>query len=252
MFGLINRGALPQVVENELEHLVGRLKGLWLAEHNEDGTHRVDTIPVNVPVGGIIQWPTDTAPTGWLLCRGQQVSRLDYKSLFDLIGTTYGSGDGSTTFNVPNMQQRFPLGKAAAGTGSTLGGTGGAIDHTHSASGLTTAANSTGTGTTGTGTTGTGTTGTGTSGNTAPNTGGPSSTVTIQDSGAGVPVTVADASHIHNVDSHSHSVPGLSIPGLSIPGLSVPSLSIPSLSVNAGSTDANNPPYIVLNYIIRT
>ena len=51
--------------------------------------------------------------------------------MFAILGTTYGVGDGSTTFNLPNLQQRFPLGKAASGTGSTLGGTGGAIDHLH-------------------------------------------------------------------------------------------------------------------------
>jgi microcystin-dependent protein len=48
-----------------------------------------------------------------------------------VIGDTYGVGDGSTTFNVPNLEQRFPLGKADSGTGAALGDTGGSIDHVH-------------------------------------------------------------------------------------------------------------------------
>lgn len=83
------------------------------------------------PVGGIIAFGAAAAPTGWLLCNGAAVSRSTYSDLFGVIGTTYGAGDGSTTFNVPDLRQRFPLGKAASGTGSTLGGTGGNIDHTH-------------------------------------------------------------------------------------------------------------------------
>lgn len=84
-----------------------------------------------VPVGSIVAWPTASAPTSWLLCNGAAVSRTTYATLFALIGTTFGAGDGSTTFNLPNLQQRFILGKAASGTGSTLGGTGGNIDHVH-------------------------------------------------------------------------------------------------------------------------
>ena len=83
------------------------------------------------PVGsGMIYYGT-TAPSGYLLCDGSAVSRTTYAALFAIISTIYGSGDGSTTFNLPDRRQRFGLGKAAAGTGSTLGGTGGAIDHTH-------------------------------------------------------------------------------------------------------------------------
>ena len=72
-----------------------------------------------------------TAPANWLLCDGSAVSRTTYADLFAVCGETYGAGNGSTTFNVPDLRQKFPLGKAASGTGSTLGGTGGAIDHTH-------------------------------------------------------------------------------------------------------------------------
>jgi len=84
-----------------------------------------------VPSGAILMYGAAAAPTGWLLCDGTAVSRTTYAALFTAISTTYGAGDGSTTFNLPDLRQRFPLGKAASGTGNTLGGTGGAIDHTH-------------------------------------------------------------------------------------------------------------------------
>lgn len=88
---------------------------------------------MGTPIGGSILWSGSSAaiPSGWLLRNGQAVSRTTYALLFAVIGTTYGAGDGSTTFNVPDSRQRFPLGVAASGTGATLGGTGGAIDHTH-------------------------------------------------------------------------------------------------------------------------
>ena len=52
-----------------------------------------------------------TAPSGWLLCQGQAVNRNTYSLLFAVIGTTYGSGDGSTTFNLPNMQGNVAVGQ---------------------------------------------------------------------------------------------------------------------------------------------
>lgn len=86
-----------------------------------------DPLPpgVTLPYGGT------SAPPGYLLCDGSAVSRTTYATLFTILSTTYGVGDGSTTFNLPDLRQRFPMGKATSGTGSTLGGTGGAIDHTH-------------------------------------------------------------------------------------------------------------------------
>lgn len=83
------------------------------------------------PPGSICAYGAAAAPTGWILCNGAAVSRSTFATLFGVISTTYGVGDGSTTFNVPDLRQRFPLGLATAGTGSSLGGTGGAIDHTH-------------------------------------------------------------------------------------------------------------------------
>jgi microcystin-dependent protein len=63
-----------------------------------------------VPAGTLIATARPTAPTGYLLCEGQAVSRTKYASLFGAIGTTYGGGDGSTTFNVPDMRGRVPVG----------------------------------------------------------------------------------------------------------------------------------------------
>jgi len=132
MIGLAYREELPDPVQRELDHLIGQLKGFLSTSFNEDGTLIVGAQQFNlVPTGSILPYCGTTAPDGWVLCDGAQVNRVDYKALFDVIGTTYGVGDGSTTFNLPDLRQRFPLGKAAAGTGVTLGSTGGAIDHTH-------------------------------------------------------------------------------------------------------------------------
>jgi microcystin-dependent protein len=90
-----------------------------------------DTGGNNVESGTIVATGRATAPTGWLLCNGAAVSRSTFDALFAAIGIAYGAGDGSTTFNVPDLRQRVPLGKAASGTGATLGGTGGTIDHVH-------------------------------------------------------------------------------------------------------------------------
>lgn len=62
------------------------------------------------PIGGILPYPGSTAPTNWLICDGRAVSRSDYNELFAVIGTTYGSGDGSTTFNLPDIKGRVVMG----------------------------------------------------------------------------------------------------------------------------------------------
>ena len=70
-------------------------------------------------IAGIIHaYAGSTAPDGYLMCDGAAVSRTTYAALFAAIGTTYGAGDGSTTFNLPDLQGRFPLG-AGAGNGLT-------------------------------------------------------------------------------------------------------------------------------------
>jgi microcystin-dependent protein len=98
-----------------------------------DTTVSTAVAAVNSVITGSIQmWPTASAPTGYLLCAGAAVSRTTYAALFAIIGTTFGVGDGSTTFNLPNYTNRMPY-------GTTVGATGGSADaivvsHTHTAS----------------------------------------------------------------------------------------------------------------------
>jgi len=75
------------------------------------------------PVGSIEAFAGASLPTNYLWCQGAEVSRSTYSGLFGIIGTTWGVGDGSTTFNLPNLQGRFPLGAGQGLTGAG-GGTG--------------------------------------------------------------------------------------------------------------------------------
>jgi microcystin-dependent protein len=84
-----------------------------------------------VPTGSVMSYTGATAPNGWLLCDGLAVSRTTYDTLFAILGTTYGSGNGSTTFNLPNMKGRVIVGYNSAETEfNSLGNTGGAKTHT--------------------------------------------------------------------------------------------------------------------------
>jgi microcystin-dependent protein len=85
-----------------------------------------------VPTGGLVMWPTGTAPSGFLLCTGTAVSRTTYASLFAIVGTTFGVGDGSTTFNLPNYTNRMPYGTTVGATGGTADAV--VVSHTHTAS----------------------------------------------------------------------------------------------------------------------
>lgn len=83
------------------------------------------------PIGTIIEYAGSTLPEGYLACDGSAVSRTDYADLFDVIGTTYGAGDGSTTFNLPNLKGRVTVGLDTGDTAfDTLGETGGEKTHT--------------------------------------------------------------------------------------------------------------------------
>lgn len=82
------------------------------------------------PIGSINDFAGSTAPTGWLLCYGQAISRDTYKDLFAVLGTTYGVGDGTTTFNIPDCRGRISAGKDNMGgtSANRLTGLSGGVD----------------------------------------------------------------------------------------------------------------------------
>ena len=88
----------------------------------EDKVDELDAI-IGTLVGSVTMYAGSSAPTGWLLCNGQAVSRTTYSALFSAIGTTWGVGNGSTTFNVPDMRESAPVGVGtfSAVTGTTHG-----------------------------------------------------------------------------------------------------------------------------------
>ena len=111
-----------------------------ISTKSSDGTNIVsNTYTVtnidSTPAGIIKINAGSTPPGGYLLCNGQAVSRTTYANLFKVIGTTYGAGDGSTTFNVPNLNGRVVVGKSSS-TFTTLGQTGGEINSTLTTSNL--------------------------------------------------------------------------------------------------------------------
>lgn len=83
------------------------------------------------PIGAISEYAGATAPTNWLICDGSAISRTTYADLFNVIGTRYGTGDGSTTFNLPDLRGRVSVGLDSNDTDfNTLGKTGGEKTHT--------------------------------------------------------------------------------------------------------------------------
>lgn len=78
------------------------------------------------PVGAIQMFGGASAPSKWLMCDGSAVSRATYADLFSTVGTTFGAGDGSTTFNLPDLRDNFPVG---AGSTYSRGDTGGEATH---------------------------------------------------------------------------------------------------------------------------
>jgi microcystin-dependent protein len=152
-----------------------------------------------IPAGAVTCFGGASAPTGWILCDGSAVSRTTFATLFGVIGTTYGTGDGSTTFNVPNIKDNFLVGKSAT---KALGSTGGAATHNHDLS--------------------------------------PGhAQVTITTGGVYVNRTTAVAWTANQVSSNTISADSGSYnTGAALQGSS--------------STDSNLPPYLALNFIIKT
>lgn len=75
----------------------------------------------SVPVGSIVSYAVDVEPPGFLICNGRAVSRTQYSALFSVLGTTYGAGDGSTTFNIPDFRGKFLRGYCPQGGDSPSG-----------------------------------------------------------------------------------------------------------------------------------
>ena len=126
--------AVSDVTSTELGYLDGATSNIQ---------SQIDGI-VGSPTGVVVPYAGESAPSGWLLCYGQAVSRTTYSALFAVINTIYGSGDGSTTFNLPDLRGNVPAGKDDMGgasanrltglsggvDGITLGAEGGGETHT--------------------------------------------------------------------------------------------------------------------------
>jgi microcystin-dependent protein len=149
-------------------------------------------------------WGTATAPTGWLLCAGAAVSRSTYATLFAVIGTTFGVGDGSTTFNLPNYTNRMPYGTTLAATGGSADAV--VVSHTHTA-------------------------------------------------------TVADPGHFHNTNYNFATYAGGGSSGANNTFGSVNNpatdtkttgITVTNSTTGVSATNANLPPYLGINFIIKT
>jgi len=155
-----------------------------------------------VPTGSLIMWPSNTIPTDWKLCNGAAISRITYATLFSLLGTTFGAGDGSTTFNLPDYRNKMPYGADAV----VVGATGGSADsivvsHTHTA-------------------------------------------------------TVTDPGHFHSVTGYSvGGGPGTATGtafGTTNTGSAVTGITVANSTTGTSGTNANLPPYLGINFIIKT
>jgi microcystin-dependent protein len=187
-----------------------------------------------LPAGLVWPYAGSSAPAGFLLCYGQAIDRTTYGDLFAAIGTTYGSGDGSTTFNVPDLRGRTIAGQDDMGgssanrltgvtgsvNGDTLGGTGGA--ETHALSGAETGPHTHGAGSYAVGT-----------------------SIT---NGA----NVVHGASVEDVSSSGDGAEGIN--GATVSSLSLASGAVSGTSASGGSGSAHNnvQPTIILNYIIKT
>ena len=135
-----------------------------------------------IPIGGVIDYPSATPPSAnYLLANGQAIGRAAYASLFALIGTTFGSGDGSTTFNIPNYTDKMSI---AAGNLYALAATGGAVSQAIGTTNL------------------------------------PASPLTVNISDPGHTHTITDPNHSHGVTDPTHSHTEVAWAGISGSGVS--------------------------------
>lgn len=116
-------------LEDHLEAVYSYLKDL-AGLVNAEITTASSRLQTASPSGVVSAYAGSAAPTGWLMCSGQLVGRVTYPDLFTAIGTSYGVGDGSTTFGIPDLRGRVPVGRDATQTEfDLLGESGGAKTH---------------------------------------------------------------------------------------------------------------------------
>jgi hypothetical protein len=186
----------------------GSISGVMTAPTAAAGTNTTQlattafVLSNGAPTGGLIMWGTGTAPSGWLLCAGAAVSRTTYAALFAVIGTTFGVGDGTTTFNLPNYTNRMPYGTTLAATGGSADAV--VVSHTHTA-------------------------------------------------------TVTDPGHSHTETYFSSTGGGYGLnagpndfQATKQTGTSVTGISVANSTAGVSGTNANLPPYLGINFIIKT
>lgn len=109
-------GSKAVAVDIQQKKLTVNVNGVKVGEYNGDVDQVIDiTVSEGAQPGDYKMIAGSTIPDGWLLCNGAAVSRTTYAKLFAAIGTRYGSGNGSTTFNLPNFNGRHVLGTTNAG-----------------------------------------------------------------------------------------------------------------------------------------
>lgn len=125
----INLGddAHMEITQAEFDELSDEDKNDGTIYFITDGVSKNIFLDDNTPVGTITSYGGTTDPAYWLICDGRAISRTAYAELFAVIGTTYGSGDGSTTFNIPDLRGRVAVGH---NTTYGLGASGGEATHT--------------------------------------------------------------------------------------------------------------------------
>lgn len=170
-----------------------------------------------LPPGLILPYGGATAPYGFVLCNGGALSRTTYAALFAVIGTTFGEGNGSTTFNVPDMRGRFPFGMDTSGNGDELGETFGTKNHRH-----TTPNHS----------------------HTIAHTHTVNPPTTQTGTALGEPTSTGSGGASAMTSNHGHN---LDIPAFTSGGSSAAN----SGSNNGGDTGTANPPALTLNYVIK-
>jgi microcystin-dependent protein len=182
-----------------------------------------------LPAGIVVAYAAAAAPTGWLLCDGSAVGRSTYAALFAAIGTTYGAGDGTTTFNLPNLKGRTPVGlDAAQSEFDALGESGGAKSVTLTAAQSGAPAHSHGVGTLATASAGSHSHTFGVK----TNTGGGGNSNTLEDLNTDTTTftTAATGAHTHGLSGSTAN----------------------NAATGAAQAHENLPPYLTLNFLIKT